>query len=57
MNGGIGYVLFHSLVVSSKLFVMRFYIYLEITILGYRWRVTMIVVEIACGLGELKLIT
>ena len=57
MNGGIGYELFHSLVVSNKLYVMRFYICLEITILSYRWRITIIVVEIARGLGELKLIT
>ena len=32
----------------------RLYIYLEISVLGYRWRIAMIVVETACELGELK---
>ena len=31
------------------------FICLEISVLGYRWKITLIVVEIACGLGELKL--
>lgn len=57
MNCGIGCVLFHSLVVSNKLYVMKFYICLKITVLDYRWRIIMIVVEITYGLGELKLIT
>ena len=25
---------------------------LEITVLGYRWRIVVIVVDIACGLGK-----
>ena len=33
---------------------MKLYICLEISVLGYRWRIAMIVVEIAWGLGKIE---
>ena len=42
--------------ILNKLSVFRLNICLEITVLGYRWRITMIIAEIALGLSELKLI-
>ena len=56
MNGEIGYVLSHYLNILNKLSVMRLNICLEISKLGYLWRIALLVVEIACGLGELKLV-
>ena len=57
MNGVVGFV--KSLTYENLINYLfdKLYIYLEISILGYRWRITMIVVEIAWELGESKLIS
>ena len=47
INGGAGYTLSRSHGNLNKLSVLRLNICLEISVLGYRWRITMIVVEIA----------
>ena len=49
---------YHSHLKFWKVYLYwRFYIYLEISVLGYQWRIDIIVIEIARGLGELKLIS
>ena len=47
INGGVGHELPHTFGNLNKLSVLRLNICLEIFVLGYRWRIAMIVVEIA----------
>ena len=54
MNGLIGFDKWLTYGNLIDYLFKRLYICLEISVLGYRWRIAMIVVETAGGLGELK---
>ena len=56
MNGVVGFDKSLTYGNSKNYLLIDLFIYLEISVLGYWWRIVMIVVENAWGLGKLKLI-